>query len=93
MVRISLVMMILKMFVYHPKFSTLVLKEGKSSEYVIIWKSKGSFESKIPVLNNAFLLKIKRFEYKIGIQFNKITLVIDKNNYAAKIVNVFLSMI
>ena len=32
---------------------------------------------------------IKRFEYKIRIQFNNTPLDIDKKNYVAKIVNVY----
>ena len=32
------------MFFYQPKFSALVLKEEKSSEYVIAWKLKELFK-------------------------------------------------
>ena len=35
----------------------------------------------------AFIPDVKRFGYKIGIQFNKSALVIDQNNFLTKIVN------
>ena len=34
-------------FVYQPTFSKLGLKEGKRTEYIIAWKSKGLFKSRL----------------------------------------------
>ena len=55
-------------FVYQPTFNTSQLKEGKGTEYVTGWKSKGLYVSKITPLCTVFLRNIKRFGYKIGIQ-------------------------
>ena len=37
-----------------------------------------------------FFPSIKYFKYKIGIQFNNTPLVAEQNNYASKIVNVYI---
>ena len=76
------------MFVYQPPFNTLELKEDKGTDYVIGWKSKGVYSSKLILLYTDFLHKIKVFGYKIRIQFSKSVLVVEENNYAAKIANV-----
>ena len=39
------------MFVYQPTFNTLELKKDKDTDYVIGWKSKGLFESKLLLLH------------------------------------------
>ena len=49
----------------------LELKIDKGTDYVIGWKSKGLFESKLLSLHGAFLPKIKYFGYKIGMQVKK----------------------
>ena len=77
------------MFVYHQKLSTLELKKDKGTKYVIGWKSKGLFQSKLFPLH-AFLPKIKYFGYKIGIQFNNSPLVVQENNYATKTINAYI---
>ena len=58
------------MFVYQPTFNMLELQKDKGTYYVIGWKSKSLFESKLFSLNGAFLSNIKCFGYKIRIQFN-----------------------
>ena len=73
------------MFVYQQTYTLLDLKESKSAEYIIALKSKGLFKSRLHPLYNAFLYNVKRFEYEI--QFSNIALVVDQNNYAAKILN------
>ena len=40
-------------------------------------------------LYSVFLDNVKRFGYKIGIQFIKIVLVVEKNNCATKIINTY----
>ena len=42
------------MFVHQPTFNTLELKEDKGTEYVISWKSKGVYTSKLKPLYTAF---------------------------------------
>ena len=39
------------MFVYRQALNMLELKEGKDTEYVTGWKSKGTYNSKITPLN------------------------------------------
>ena len=45
------------MFVYQPIFSTLDLKEGKGTEYSIIWKSKELIKSTLEQLYKVLPLK------------------------------------
>ena len=35
------------MFVYTSTFNTLEVKEGKGTEYITAWKSKGLFKSRL----------------------------------------------
>ena len=74
-------------FVYQPTYSTFDLKKDKGNLYVIGCKSKALFESKLLPVPGAFSPNIKYFEYKIEIQFDNITLIVEQNNYAIKIVN------
>ena len=76
-------------FVYQPTLDTLELKKDKGSDYVLSWKSKGVFNSKLKPLYTAFLHSIKLSEYKTGIKFDKDPLAVEQNNYLSKIVNVF----
>ena len=55
------------MLVYQPTFDMLRGKKDKNIKYVIGWKSKYLFKSKLFQLHDVFLL----FGYKIRIQFNK----------------------
>ena len=66
----------------------LELKTNKGTEYIIGWKSKGVYNSKLIALHGAFLPNIKYFKKKIEIQFNNTPLVIEQNSYTSKIVNV-----
>ena len=56
--------------------------------YVLSWKSKGLFNSKLKLLYTAFLHNIKLSEYRMGIKFNKHPLGVEQNNYVTKILNV-----
>ena len=62
------------MFVYQPIFNTIKYK-NISTEYVISWKSKGVYNSKLIALNSDFLPNIKYL--KEGLQFNNTPLVIE----------------
>ena len=44
------------MFVYQPTFNVLDLKIAKGTEYVIGWKSKGVYSSKLIAVHVAFYL-------------------------------------
>ena len=55
--------------VYQPTLDTLELIKG--SDYVISWKSKTVFNSKLKPLLTVFFNSIKLSEYKIGMKFDK----------------------
>ena len=62
--------------VYQLTLDTLELKKGKGTDYVLSWKSKVVFNSKLKSLYTAFLHSIKSSEYRIGIKFDKDPLVV-----------------
>ena len=76
------------MFVYEPTLDMLELKKGNGTNYVLSWKSKGVYNSKLKPLYTGFLHSIKRSAYKMGITFDKDPLVVKQINYLTKIVNV-----
>ena len=78
------------MFVCQQIFKELKLKKVKGAEYIICWKSKGAYNYKFIALYGACLPYEKYFGNKIGIQFNSTFLVKQQNNYATKIVNVYI---
>ena len=78
------------MFFYQPTFNVLELKNDKGTEYIISWKSKGIYDSKLIVLIGALLPNVKYFRNKIEIQFNSTPLVIEQNNYTTKTVSVYI---
>ena len=65
-------------FVYQQAIDTLELKKDKGTDYVLSWKSKGVFNSKLKPLYTAFLRSIKLFGYKMGIEFGKDHLTVEK---------------
>ena len=68
----------------------LELKIDKGTEYITGWKSKGVYNSKLIALHGAFSPNVKYFGNKIEIRFSSTPLVIAENNYATKIVNVYM---
>ena len=68
----------------------LELKKDKGTEYIISCKSKGVYNSKLIALHRAYLPKVKYFRNKTGIQFNSTPLVIEHNNHARKIFNIYI---
>ena len=48
------------MFVYQPTLDTLELKKDKGTDYVLSWRSKGVYNSKLKPLHTTFLHSIKR---------------------------------
>ena len=53
-------------FVYQPTLDTLELNKDKGTDYILSWKSKGVYTSKLKPLYTAFLHSIKRSRYKKG---------------------------
>ena len=62
------------------------LKINKGTDYILSWKSKGLYTSKLKQLYIAFLHSIKLSGYGIGIKLDKDPLVVEQNN----IVNVYI---
>ena len=52
------------MFVYQQKCNILKLKIDKGTDYVIGWKSKGVYSSKLVALHGVFLPNTKYFNGK-----------------------------
>ena len=52
------------MFVYQPTFNMLELREDKGTVYVIGWKSKGVYISKLILFHATFLLNINVLDTK-----------------------------
>ena len=75
---------------YQTTLDTLELKKGKGIDYVISWKSKGVYNSKLKPLYTAFLHSIKLYGCKMGIKFDKDPLAGEQNYYLIKIENVYI---
>ena len=58
-------------FVYQRTFDTLELKKENGTGFVLSWKSKRVYNSKLKPLYTVFLHSIKLSGYKIGIKFDK----------------------
>ena len=78
------------LFVYQSTFNVLELKNDKGRKYIISWKSKGLYNSKLIALHGAFLSNVKYFRNKIEIQFNNEQNVIEHNDYKTKILTVYI---
>ena len=76
------------MFVYQPTLDTSELK--KDTDYILSWKSKGAYNSKLRPLYRAFLFSIKLPGYRMGIKFDKDPLAVEQNNYASKMDNLLM---
>ena len=53
------------------------IKKGKGTDYVLSWKSKGVYNSKLRFLYTAFLHSIKRSEYRMGRKLDKDSLAVE----------------
>ena len=73
-------------FVYQPTLDTWELKKDKVTDYVLSWKSKGVYNSKLKPLYSAFLYGIKLSGYRMGIKFDKDPLAAEQNIYLTKII-------
>ena len=60
------------------------------TDYILNWKSKGSYTSKLKPLYNAFVHSIKLSGCGMGITFHRDPLAVEQNNYFSKIVNVYI---
>ena len=72
------------MLVYQATLDMLELKKDKGINYVLSWKSKGEYNSKLKPLYTAFLHSIKLSGYKMGIKFDKDPLAVEQNDYLNK---------
>ena len=77
-------------FVYQPTLDTLEIKKDKGTDYVLSWKSKGLYSSKLKPLYTAFLHSIKLSGHKMGVKFDKDPLAVEQNNYLTKILNAYI---
>ena len=66
------------------------LKKCKGTEYVLSWKSKGVFNSKLKRLYTSFMNSIKLSVHRIGINFDKDPLSVKQNNYFTRITKVYI---
>ena len=78
-------------FFYQPTLDTLELNKNKGTDYVLSWKSKGVFNSKLKPLYTAFLCGINISEYRIGIKLDKKPLPVEQNNYLRNLVYVSIA--
>ena len=67
------------MFDYQPIFNMLELKKEKGADYIIDWKSKGMYTSKLKPLYTAFL-KITKNSGIMGIKLDTYPLSDEQNN-------------
>ena len=71
------------MFVYKPVYDTLALKKDKGSWlffYVLSWKSKEVYTSKLKQLYSGFLQSIKLSWFKIRKKFDNDPLAVEQKN-------------
>ena len=68
----------------------LELKKDKGTEYVLSWESKEVYTSKFKPLWTALLHSINLSGYRMGIKCVKDPLAVERNNYATKILNVYI---
>ena len=77
-------------FVYQTTFDALELKKDKGADYVLSWKLKEVFSSKLKPLNTAFLHSIRLSEYRIRMKFDIDPLAVEQYNYCYKTINVYI---
>ena len=66
------------------------IKKDRSTVYVLKWKSKRIYNSKLKSLYTAFLHSIKLSEYRMVIKIDKDPLAVERNNYTNRMVNVYI---
>ena len=78
-----------KMFVYQLGFRVIKYYNTRTG-YIIIWRSKGVYTTKLIPIKNDYFPNIKYFEHKIEIRFNYTPLIVEQNSYTTKTVNVYI---
>ena len=74
------------MLVYQSKFSTLELKKDKVTDYVLSWKSKGTYNSNF---SHCMLLSCIALNF-LGLEWEEKTpLTAEQNNHLIKVANVY----
>ena len=64
-------------FVYQPTLDTLELQKDKGTDYVLSWKSKAIYNSKLKPLYTAFLHSIELCSYKMWIKLDEDPLTVE----------------
>ena len=73
-------------FVYQLVLDKLELKKkDEGTDYILNWKSKGAYTSKLKPLLRAFSHSKKLSGYRMRIKFDKNPLAVEQNNYTTKI--------
>ena len=57
--------------IYKPALNILEFKKYKGTDYVLSWKSKGIYNSKLKAFYIAFLHRIKHSGYRMRMKFDK----------------------
>ena len=65
-------------FIYQPTIDKWELEKDTATVYVLSWKSKGVYNSKLNPLYTTFLNSIKLSDYKMGINLIKIVYLQNK---------------
>ena len=78
------------MFVYQPISVTLEWKKDNGTAYVVIWKLKGVYTSKLKALYTAFLHIIRLCGYRMRKKLDKYPLTLEGNTYLTKVANVYI---
>ena len=76
-------------FVYQLGFRVIKYYNTRTG-YIIIWRSKGVYNTKLIPIKNDYFPNIKYFEHKIEIRFNYTPLIVEQNSYTTKTVNVYI---
>ena len=74
------------MLIYQTTFTTI----NTRTEYIISWRSKGLYTTKLTPINTDILPNIVYFNRKIALKLNSTPLILDRNSYIAKILNVYI---
>ena len=87
----TLVVMFFKICLFiNQHVNTLELKKDKDTDYVLSWKSRQSYTSKVKPLYPAFFHGIELYGYKVGLIFDENPLAVEQHNYATKTVNAYV---
>ena len=78
-------------FLYQLTLDKLELKKDKGTDYILSWRPKGVYNSKLKLLYIAFLHSIKLSGYEIGKKIDKDFLAVRQTKCVTKIVNIYIA--